>query len=244
MKLFVVSDVHGFYNEMIAALAAAGFDSTNPDHMLISCGDAFDRGPQPKEVIDYFLSLPNKVLIRGNHEDLFVDCCKRRHAYGHDYHNGTARTIQILGGDYQEHFWQNCDPALEAATPYLNSLVNYYETKNYVFVHSWIPLGEVYFAGGFGKEEYYRENWRESTEEEWFEARWGCPFEYEDKKLYIPDKKIVCGHWHTRDGFRIHPEMPHNSEWDIYQSEHLVALDGCVAASGIVNVFVVEEELI
>ena len=44
-KFFVVSDVHGFYDELLNALDDAGFDSENTDHYLISCGDNFDRGP-------------------------------------------------------------------------------------------------------------------------------------------------------------------------------------------------------
>lgn len=38
-KFFVVSDVHGFYDEMIEALNKAGFDKNNKDHVFISCGD-------------------------------------------------------------------------------------------------------------------------------------------------------------------------------------------------------------
>ena len=46
-KFFVISDVHGFYNEMREALDEAGFDPNNENHLLISCGDNWDRGPQP-----------------------------------------------------------------------------------------------------------------------------------------------------------------------------------------------------
>ena len=54
-KYFVVSDVHGFYDEMIKALNEAGWDKNNPNHYIISCGDVFDRGTQPKEVMKFFL---------------------------------------------------------------------------------------------------------------------------------------------------------------------------------------------
>jgi serine/threonine protein phosphatase 1 len=74
---FVVSDIHGFYKEMRDALDEAGFDPNNENHWLISCGDNWDRGPNPLEVMKYFRTLPRKILIRGNHEDLFEECCER-----------------------------------------------------------------------------------------------------------------------------------------------------------------------
>ena len=63
-KLFCVSDIHGFYDEFKSALDTAGFDTDNPEHWLISCGDHFDRGSQPKEVLRFLNSLERKVLIR------------------------------------------------------------------------------------------------------------------------------------------------------------------------------------
>ena len=44
MKLFVVSDLHGHYKELIKALKKAEFDENNDNHLLISLGDMFDRG--------------------------------------------------------------------------------------------------------------------------------------------------------------------------------------------------------
>ena len=44
-KIFAVSDIHNEYDALIDALNEAGFDENNPDHLLVSIGDAFDRGP-------------------------------------------------------------------------------------------------------------------------------------------------------------------------------------------------------
>jgi len=43
-KMFVVSDIHGHYTLLREALDRAGFDKDNEDHLLICCGDYFDRG--------------------------------------------------------------------------------------------------------------------------------------------------------------------------------------------------------
>ena len=73
MKFFCVSDIHGYYDPLIVALNEAGFEPDNPDHTLIACGDHFDRGRQPKEVLGFLIQLPRKVLIWGNHDKLLLD---------------------------------------------------------------------------------------------------------------------------------------------------------------------------
>ena len=69
-KLFVVSDIHGHCTILSEALDRAGFDRRNPDHLLICCGDYFDRGTENMEVLQFLERLPRKILIRGNHEDM------------------------------------------------------------------------------------------------------------------------------------------------------------------------------
>ena len=71
-KLFVVSDVHGHYTILKEALDRAGFDKHDPEHLLICCGDYFDRGNENMEVLRFFEGLRHKVLLRGNHEDLLL----------------------------------------------------------------------------------------------------------------------------------------------------------------------------
>ena len=76
-RFIVVSDIHGFYDEMISALNKVNF---NPEtDFLICLGDTIDRGPKNLEVIQYLENLPNKVLVRGNHELLFNKCCNRKY---------------------------------------------------------------------------------------------------------------------------------------------------------------------
>ena len=71
-KFFVISDVHGFYNEMKKSLYKAGYRKSNKNHILIVCGDIFDRGPDSVKIYNFLKSLPRnrRVLIRGNHEML------------------------------------------------------------------------------------------------------------------------------------------------------------------------------
>lgn len=76
MRYYVVSDVHGYYTQMKSALEKAGFFSDDTPHKLIMLGDIFDRGHEAKQVQQFVLEQMEQdrvILIRGNHEDLFVE---------------------------------------------------------------------------------------------------------------------------------------------------------------------------
>ena len=75
MKYFAISDVHSFYTKMVEALKEAGFDKNNENHALVLCGDAFDRGDETVEMLNFLQSLSQDrfIYVRGNHEDLLED---------------------------------------------------------------------------------------------------------------------------------------------------------------------------
>ena len=52
-KIFVVSDIHGHCTELKNALEKAGFISGDETHLLIACGDYFDRGSESRLVLEY-----------------------------------------------------------------------------------------------------------------------------------------------------------------------------------------------
>lgn len=95
MKYFVVSDIHSFAMQLKAALRAAGFNKRNKDHTLIVCGDVFDRGPDSLGVYNYIMSVPKKrrILIKGNHEDLFLELLKKDTPESYDFSNYTVDTF-------------------------------------------------------------------------------------------------------------------------------------------------------
>ena len=104
-KYFVVSDIHGFFDIFHNSLLRSGFEEENPDHILIVCGDIFDRGDQPLEVYNFLRNFPKerRILIRGNHEELLEELVKREECWNHDLHNGTYQTLfKIIGKDYKE----------------------------------------------------------------------------------------------------------------------------------------------
>lgn len=249
-KLFCISDVHGFYNEMREALDDAGFDQNNEEHWLISCGDNWDRGSQPYEVMQYMKSLPRKVLIKGNHEQLFVDCCERGEAYANDYSNGTFKTICDLGGfDFGYTFSECCDRALARTQMFLNNMVDYFETKNHIFVHSFVPLHcddnlPPYYV--HNRKYSKMENWREANALKWEDARWGDPFDLADRGL-LPDKTLVFGHWHCSKGWakkEHRSQFDDDAKFDPFYGEGFIAIDACTAHTGKVNCIVIDDEFL
>lgn len=69
MRTFVMGDIHGAHKALLQCLERAGFDT---DHdQLIQLGDIVDGYPQVYECFETLLSIRNKILIRGNHDDWF-----------------------------------------------------------------------------------------------------------------------------------------------------------------------------
>ncbi len=144
-KLFIVSDIHGHFTQLKEALDQAGFDKNDPNHLLICCGDYFDRGNENVEVLQFFERLKHKVLLRGNHEDLLQKLLLTGKILPHNYINGTIQTLQNFFGKY---FIDPIDDTIDFSgktrtvdriCEFIDETVNYYETENYVFVHGWIP---------------------------------------------------------------------------------------------------------
>lgn len=248
MKYYVVSDVHGFYTELNKALTDSGFFSDTKPNKLIVLGDLFDRGSEAEELQDFILKLLEQdrvILVRGNHEDIFVDLVTTDGgvAYRHHRHNGTYDTaLQLTGYESAEAF-VHCGAFADAGqdTPYFRriipSMVDYFESESYVFVHGWIPCTR---DGGLFTP---HPDWRSASEREWESARW-----YNGMDAYhtVRDEKtVVCGHWHTSYGHARYEgrgsEFGEDADFSPYIAPGIIAVDGCTAYSGQINVVVLDD---
>lgn len=244
---FVCADIHSFYDEWMAALKAEGFDQSNPNHIIIMCGDLFDRGPDPIKCFEFAKKLAHNkrfIYIRGNHEDLLFDCYRRLVDEGgltgsDGYHitNGTVDTIakfcKYTKFDIIGHFFYDADiieEMQEVLTFIRLNAVDYYEIDNKIFCHGWLPKGD---------------DWRNASPDEWKAARWENGIAHwftGDKK---PNKTVYCGHWHCSYGWAlkgiVDNEFPTSAAdqeiaFQPFIQNGLVALDGCTVFSGKVNV--------
>lgn len=136
---------------------------------------------------------------------------------------------------------------------YSDEWINYWETSNYIFVHSWIPLRkyidfEKSLSYGYivkNGPDTYREDWRNATQSEWEDATWGCPWKNAKAKLNQTEKTIVCGHWHTSDFFNnLTKQKKELKDCPIFKSKRykLIGLDACTVISHKVNCFVLNED--
>jgi serine/threonine protein phosphatase 1 len=243
-KLFVVSDIHSFYTPLKKALDEAAFDLTNKNHWLIVCGDVFDRGEESEEVFKYLMSLERKILVKGNHDILLEELCNRGLPYINDIYNGTAATVYDLGEqEDSKEFDKCCRNTWNRLARYRELLVNYFETKNYIFVHSWIPMID----------QAYDENWRNATDSQWEGAMWDNPFKLAEKELNKTGKTIVFGHWHCSNGHKLlgHCEDEFEDDdhsyviWEpCYFKNDTIGIDRCTAHTGKVNVLVLEDDFL
>ena len=261
MRFYVVSDVHSFYTEMIKALEEKGFFTDKEPHKLVVCGDLFDRGEESVKMQEFILDLIKKdevILVKGNHEDLieeFVDNLEKWMTptilYTHHFSNGTVETVmQLTGMDLSMLYtmpkagrlrMQN-SPLFKKILP---SMVNYYETKKYIFVHGWIPC-KTYGPYSRPEQYLYQANWRELGEEDWRGARWYNGMLASSQFATEPNKTIVCGHWHCSYGHAVFEkrgaERGENADYSPYYADGIIAVDASTANSGKVNCVVLEDD--
>jgi serine/threonine protein phosphatase 1 len=266
MKLYVTSDVHGFYSELKEALDKSGFFTDTEPHKLVLCGDMMDRGEEAVKMQKFMMELLERdelIFVKGNHELLMKDMIENFDKYnedigwGYSHHvsNGTWDTAKQLAGMTEFEAFANTEKFLYRAkssdfySKLIPASVNYFETENYVFCHGFLPVkcDDKYPAHYRRNRKFSKmENWREATQSQWNDAMWLNGMEMVDKGFGI-EKTIVVGHFHTSWGrahFEGKPEFGKNADFSPYYYEDtLIAIDSCVAYSGKVNVLVIEDNL-
>lgn len=266
-KYFVSSDVHGFFTEYMKALDDAGFERDNPEHIIIICGDMFDRGKEPQQLIDFILSMDSEnriILVRGNHEDLLMDLVfkKEMSPEYHDYSNGTVKTLTTLC-EVKDIERVTIDKLRQTGVfSVIDKTIDYYELGKYIFVHGWIPTttNDGYYI-------VYDPNWRNADKASWESARWKNGMEQAEIGYTEKGKTIVCGHWHCsygnarkelREKGIEEPELSYRAwehegfvKYNAAKDSHLfkpfygdgiIAIDACTAHTGFVNCLVIDEE--
>lgn len=262
MALYVMADVHGYYSIMKNVLDNKGFFESD-ENKLVLCGDAFDRGVEALQMMNFLTELSEKgrlIYIRGNHEDLMenmlVDIKKGKafiiaSGMSHHYTNGTWDTaLNITGMDEIEAI-HNEEQLLEKMyasdlfTKLLPGCVDYYETDKYIFTHGFIPVEEM--GRGSNLLYLYNPEWRNATKQEWDRARWLNGMRVACKhRIREEGKTIVVGHYNTSWG---HHNISHKcQEWGrgaiftpFEDTENgIIALDACTAVSKRINCIVIE----
>ena len=238
MKYFAFGDVHGYYDALIASLNKAGYEVSNPNHCLIGLGDYFDRGYQSKEVMEFLQSVPQKVLLLGNHELYLLDMMYRGYIHGGDVYNGVLATFLSFTGISENEVYSRPEIAIMALLQtelkyFIRTLGLFFKTKDYLFTHAWMPE-----TIPFEKASLFE--WTEALQSNTVEEL-KKPILKNLNELAKNNCKLVVGHFHTSllrkeiydDGKEI------NSIWEY---KNVIALDACTLLSHKVNIFVFEDE--
>ncbi len=237
-KLFVVSDIHGYCSILKESLEKAGFDQNNEEHLLICCGDYFDRGDENVEVLRYFERLPRKVLLRGNHEDMLLKLFQTGKLLPHHYINGTLRTLENFFGRYcidpvdDSIDFSGKTRIVDRICEFVEETLDFYETEHYVFVHAWLPEK--------GRTEKTRQN---VDQESWKKARcvrW--PDQYTGQRP-LEDKTLVLGHVPTWKACAFDAGRD-PKDCSIFYGNGIIAIDAGTDKTKQINVLVLEDHLL
>ena len=160
-RTIIIGDIHACYAELLDLLDKAGIGN---EDLVVSVGDIIDRGPEPREVIEFFRNRKNSVVIVGNHE--------RKHIRGVLSYSQQVAKLQI-GECYEDH------------VRWLATLPYHWERNDVRVVHwglfSGTPLEQVpedVLAGTASGDTKLKERYGEQP---WYD-------------FYQDDKPVVFGH--------------------------------------------------
>jgi len=141
-KIFAIGDIHGCLEKLNQLMGRVSINNKNDT--LVFIGDYIDRGESGPDVIDYVIRLQSEykkvVCLMGNHEQMLS-----RYLEGFDEDmylaNGGRTTLHsygiLLSDDIEER--KRKIPARHRV--FFESLLPYYETGDYIFVHAGLKPG-------------------------------------------------------------------------------------------------------
>lgn len=252
MKYFVVSDIHDHYALLIDALKRNGFDTTQKEHILIVCGDAFYSGPEPGELFEYLYNLHKMsklIFIYGNHDYELLDNLKEC-KFGRDGNRRCAKmVVEYLTKKEcvsDSEIISECERL--GFTNFLENVpVRYFETDNYIFTHGFIPTDK----------KQYDPNWKNAPEKSWRTAasRGDGMMLSMLHGVCVPNKKIVFGHYSAARCYKMKNATPKDWENKIYKDvsdvpkegflpffgETFISIDQSVKKTGFINCIVIDD---
>ena len=257
-KYFVISDIHGFYDEAIKALNEKGYDSNNENHMLLVLGDIFDRGKKSLEVYNWLKSLTDEgkaIILKGNHDDFLIkfltDYSLPENQFNY-YHNGLESTIKSFlktKDGFREYLKMkekdNIKVDRYTAFKAWNSLAKDIINKKYPYLLLWMSSFKYYYE----TDHYIFTHASLDTEAENFkkpkrsfnDLLWDSG-DFFGKDLKYINKTVVVGHFSTSDVRKMYGLKNSNSH-DILvrEDKKIIMIDGTVANSKQINVLVIED---
>ncbi|PKN08639.1 MAG: serine/threonine protein phosphatase [Deltaproteobacteria bacterium HGW-Deltaproteobacteria-7] len=141
-KIFAIGDIHGCLDKLQRLIQDIAADPANDT--LVFIGDYIDRADGGRDVVDYVLELEKvyqKVIcLCGNHESMLM-----RYLEGVDEEmylvNGGLLTLEAYGISRTDTLFQRKAKIPSAHLRFFESLLPYYETDQFIFVHAGLLPG-------------------------------------------------------------------------------------------------------
>ena len=127
--IYIMSDLHGEYKLFVALMRKIKF--TNKDKLYI-CGDVIEKGDKSVKLMKTLASLPNVYIIRGNHEDAFIQYYHSLMQESDDYELVLSKLREYIQGDGYLLDWETVDA--------IENLPYYIETDDFICVHAGVTL--------------------------------------------------------------------------------------------------------
>lgn len=191
-RTLAIGDVHGCHAALVALLKTLALTSQDT---VVFLGDAVDRGPESRQVVDRIISLRNickVVFIMGNHEEMMRDVISGQGLLNQWLQAGGQPTLDSYGG------------SLENISPehirFLVSGLPFWESDNDIFVHACL---EPSVSLANQTSDFLRWKHLGGTE---------LP--------HVSGKRVVCGHTSQTDGIPLVfngwvclDTYPHGGKW-------------------------------
>jgi serine/threonine protein phosphatase 1 len=171
-RTLAIGDIHGCDVALTTLLARL---SIAPDDTVVVLGDAVDRGPASRQVVERLRQLSGEcrfVLILGNHEEMLLEAIDHGAGIEAWLRYGGAATLVSYGGD------PRMIPA--AHLDLMRSGRDYWEAGRDIFIHANLEPGVAL----------------ERQQPEWL--RWTHLSGYETP--HPSGKRVVCGHTPQKNG--------------------------------------------
>lgn len=138
-KLYAIGDIHGCFQNLKSLMDQIPFQ---PDSdTIVFLGDYIDRGPDSFNVVSYLIDLKNNsknaIFLKGNHEDMLDG-----------FISGNNRNLFLANGGEQTlrsylkvQNFPSSFPIPAEHLDFFRSLLPYYETEDFIFVHAGLKQG-------------------------------------------------------------------------------------------------------
>lgn len=266
MKIFAISDIHGHFTEMIRCLKESGYDENNDNHLLVVCGDMFDRGSESREVYKYLRRLQESgraIILRGNHDNMFIELLRGEDCWFNFIYNGMKTTFDSflertasfesyiaidLGLDIRKLEEKEID---NLWFKYRDDTRNTILSENEGILDWFLSLPDYYETKNYifthASIDTEAKDWHNPEFSKYKYISWdACHWDdgsFFGKELKNVDKIVVVGHYHT-DGIR----EKYNLEFDGTNSiltrddGKMIYIDTCTPITKRVNVLTIDDE--